>query len=345
MSKRVSTISIAKECGVSQPTVSRILQDHAHLYKDSTVEKVREAADRLGYRPSHMARSLRSGRTNCIAMLVDGKFERSEIKPQFLVNLAKIAEQSDYHVILSAFSDPEVEDDSFMPLILKHLMADGLIVNYHTTPPPHMIELIDKYRIPSVWINHRREHNAVFPDEFAAGRQLTERLIAAGHKRIAYVDRRYLNISTAEPHYSRVDRFRGYSVAMQEAGLDTDMIVAVQAPEDFDLWIELLRNRLLDEGRPTALLSSGYDEDIPHILRGALGLRFPEDISFASISWPEPGSGVLGITNDWQGIAQEAFQMILAKITTKSKSHKAVCVPPILRDGTSVGPVPVSSPA
>jgi DNA-binding LacI/PurR family transcriptional regulator len=340
MPPRVSTISIARECGLSQPTVSRILNQHAHLYKAETVDLVQQTALRLGYRPSHMARSLRSGRTNCIAILVDAEFLRSEIQPKFLVAFTRIAEESGYHVILSAFTDTEVQDENFMPLILKHLMADGLIVNYHTTPPAHMVELIEKYKIPSIWINNRRDQNAVFPDEFAAGRQMTERLIAAGHQRIAYLDRWYLSVATAEPHYSRVDRYRGYSMAMQEAGLATEMITAPHSADNFDLWLALLKGRLQTETRPTALLSSGYDPSLPYVLRGGLGLRFPEDTSFASISSPDQGSGIVGMTNDWTCIAREAFRMILENITSKKNPLGAVCVPPIIHEGSSVGRPP-----
>lgn len=55
--------------GVSQPTVSRVLNNQKHHIKSSTREKVLKVIEENNYRPNYMARALSNGKTNCIGLM------------------------------------------------------------------------------------------------------------------------------------------------------------------------------------------------------------------------------------------------------------------------------------
>jgi len=66
----MSTISkVAERAGVSRTTVSHVI-NHANRVSKPLREKVQAAIDELGYSPNPQAKSLRTGRTNLIAMLI-----------------------------------------------------------------------------------------------------------------------------------------------------------------------------------------------------------------------------------------------------------------------------------
>lgn len=62
--------AIAAECGVSHMTVSRILGGKGHLHKAATVKKVKEVAERLGYRTNILARSMKAGKSYTVGVVM-----------------------------------------------------------------------------------------------------------------------------------------------------------------------------------------------------------------------------------------------------------------------------------
>jgi LacI family transcriptional regulator len=67
--KSVTIVDVAREAGVSYATVSRVLNDEAYV-KAATRARVLEALRRTGYIANRQARSLRTGRTQMIGLLV-----------------------------------------------------------------------------------------------------------------------------------------------------------------------------------------------------------------------------------------------------------------------------------
>ena len=67
--RRVTSVDVAAESGVSQATVARVYSS-PHKVAPATRDKVRAAAERLGYVPNAIARSLKSQRTNIVGAVV-----------------------------------------------------------------------------------------------------------------------------------------------------------------------------------------------------------------------------------------------------------------------------------
>ncbi len=68
-SDKITSVDVARRAGVSQSAVSRVFTPGASASKE-TVEKVRRAAAELGYRPNVLARSLITGRSRIIGLVV-----------------------------------------------------------------------------------------------------------------------------------------------------------------------------------------------------------------------------------------------------------------------------------
>ena len=69
MSERVTSIDVAREAGVSQSAVSRVFSEHGSA-SAQTVQKVHHAAAKFGYRPNILARSLITGKSRIIGVIV-----------------------------------------------------------------------------------------------------------------------------------------------------------------------------------------------------------------------------------------------------------------------------------
>lgn len=210
-------MDVARETGLSHMTVQRALMGNPAV-RPATRDKVLEAAGRLGYRPNASARAMRNGRFNNIGLLTSTKWERANLHGSLLEGIDAVLAQSDLHLVLARLTDADLSKGEAMPRIIQQSMIDGLLIKYDNHVPQRMIDHLEHFHIPHVWINVARSHNCVHPDDFTAAREATERLIALGHQRIAYLDDSY-DPSDTEEHYSSRYRYDGYQAAMKGAGL------------------------------------------------------------------------------------------------------------------------------
>ncbi|RMD80610.1 MAG: LacI family transcriptional regulator, partial [Lentisphaerae bacterium] len=147
---KVNINDIAKEAGVSHQTVSRIMNGRAHLHRPATVKKVLQAAKKLGYRVNAAAQAIRLGKTNSLALLHDWQPGRSSLPYSLLEGIEGALEQHDLLLTLNRYTDEQMSNPAFVPKILREVRSDGLLINFHTSPPSAMEELLEAYRIPSI---------------------------------------------------------------------------------------------------------------------------------------------------------------------------------------------------
>lgn len=240
---------IAKAAGVATITASRILNGCAQYRRPTfarRAESIRRLAAELGYRPNGAAQSMRTGRHGAVALLLSTVHSRSLLPPALLDGVLAALMPHNLHLTLSPVPDERLLDPECAPKMLRTWSCDGLLINYNAEIPPRLEELVARAAMPTVWINSKHDANCVYFDDFGASRTLTERLIAAGHRRVAYANYMAAN-HVPTMHYSGVERYEGYAFAMQAAGL---------VPRRLD------RDRVLER-----------DERIPHSLAW---LRTPE---------------------------------------------------------------------
>jgi LacI family transcriptional regulator len=203
---------IAQALGVSVVTVSKVMRDHQDIGPE-TRQRVLDKAKELSYRPNLTARSLVTGQSYQVGVIVP-----TLLHPFFaevLEALSSTMKQNGYAVMISSsMEDPAIEEAAIEQL-LGHRM-DGLIVASCSTSPAKFQQLKEQ-GIPFVMIDRffpEFKTNFVGVDDRAVGRMATEHLIAMGCKRIAHI--------RGLPFTTGVGRFEGYKQALAKHGMKFD---------------------------------------------------------------------------------------------------------------------------
>lgn len=287
---------IARACGVSQPTVSRILGrgPAAHHHSPATRRRVLEAARRLGYRPNAAARAIERGRFGALALLIGTRSYLSDLPQALLGGVADAAESADLTLSVVRLTDAQLDGQAPLPRLLREVSTDGLLVDFTHRVPERLEKLIDRYRIPTVWLNIKRPCDCVRPDDWNAGHRAGQWLLERGHRRIAWAQMSY-DVKDRDPHYSVRDRADGLAAALQSAG---GQLQRIERRDDGDFepahavsrWVERLRH----PDRPTAIVC--YDAGLAlriHLAAWQAGLSVPQDLSL--MTFGESASDLTGL--------------------------------------------------
>jgi LacI family transcriptional regulator len=276
---------VAARAQVSPKTVSRVLNSDAPVGA-KTRARVEQAMQELGYVPSQAARMMRSNKSGLIG-LITGAISRGEepTEPTGLPDLHIVQGIQQYmaeNSMTLMIADTGGALERVAPLIqtFQEHRVEGLIyvADYHravdlsdtaATCPIHLVNCYDASGLPTV-----------LPDDAGGQKALTERLIAHGHRRIAYVtlDRRM--------DATRL-RSEGYRAALAQAGIDFDPALLIeghlQDVDDANDRLARAIDTLITLPAPPTVICCGNDE-MALRLYGHLrrrGLRVPEEISIA----------------------------------------------------------------
>ncbi len=278
MSRRIVSLKdISKACGVSIATVSKALNDHSDISKE-TKSKIREVADKLGYHPNAAAQALKTNRSNNIGVLFVDEANSGLTHDYFshvLDSFKKKAEQEGFDI---TFINSDKSRNGNMTYLSHAIYRgfDGVVIACVEFSDPQVDELI-KSNIPVVTIDHSFYNRiAIVSDNIKGVKELVTYIYEQGHRKIAYVHGQEDTAVTQ----SRVASFYN---TLQELGVNIPDEYVVSSPyRNTDRAYEAT-NRLLDlEDPPTCIL---YPDDFAAF--GGLnairrrGLRVPDDISVA----------------------------------------------------------------
>ncbi len=263
---------IAMDAGVSKATVSYALTGCTnHVGKDVRT-KVLRTARRLGYQLNLAARTVSTGRFSTVAILQSTVPNYSRLPELRLDGVLEALAERQMHLVISKIPDEKLEDNRYVPQMLRELMCDGLLVNYQVRIPPHLGDLIERHRLPVFWINTKHTDNCVYPDEHAAAYDATRRLLSLGHRRIAF------SHVGAFDHFSVVDRFAGCKQAMAEVGLEPKL--ARYENVLFRQALSELGPVLTGPDAPTAVVAHSPTTALVYYRAAKqAGLRVPQDLS------------------------------------------------------------------
>jgi LacI family transcriptional regulator len=266
---------VAKRAGVAPITVSRVI-NHSGYFSQDTRERVEAAIAELEYVPNRLARSLRSKRTNTLALVL------TDITNPFFTTVARgvedTASDAGFTVVFCNTDESETEERKYLQVVLQQQVDGILLVPARSTP--ESVEMIQKQGTPVVVLDRKMppttQVDVVRCENVEGAYQLVKLLIGLGHRQIAVLSGPKI-VSTAE------DRVVGYQQAMSEAGLNetTDLIYYGAFTQDSGY--ELTRKVLAVQPPPTAIFAANNLIGI-----GALkatqdaGLHVPEDIAMVS---------------------------------------------------------------
>lgn len=218
---RATSFDIAFLAGVTQPTVSRALRGDKSVSR-STREKIQRIASELRYTVDKNASSLRTQRSNTIALLFfeDPSPDDSMINPFFLSMLGSITRACAKRGLDLLISFQDMADDWHRQYRDSH-RADGLILLGYgdfRAYAPRLEQLRRQGTLFARWGSVRSDcgGGTIGSDNLGAGYQAGQHLLSLGRRRIAF-------LGHADEHYPEfAARYRGLTEAVQAAGIKID---------------------------------------------------------------------------------------------------------------------------
>jgi DNA-binding LacI/PurR family transcriptional regulator len=204
--RRTTLADVAARAGVSVPLVSIVMRD-APGASDATRERVRQAAEELGYRPDSRARLLRRSRSRLIGVVFG---VQHAFHGDLVSGLYAAADAVDHELALSAVT-PERDERRAVATLLQD-RCEALILLGPQLPTSALAELTA--RIPLVVVARAVRHrdvDVVRTDDAAGLHQAVDHLVGLGHHRIAHID------GGRAP--GAAERRRGYHHALERHGL------------------------------------------------------------------------------------------------------------------------------
>jgi LacI family transcriptional regulator len=320
---QVTIKTIAEHCNVSKMAVSQALSNTGRL-SPNTRGRIVEAARLLGYRPNSIAKTMRSGHFGAVTLLLSSEGSRSWLPEPLLIGIHNQLAQHDLHLSIARLPDEQLHNEQFVPKLLREWASDGLLINYLWQLPQYLNELIDRYRIPAIWLNVSLERDCVHPNDETACQELTQHLIDLGHRDIGFVF--FKAEDTAENHYSVGARIRGYETAMHAARLS---LRHLGNPDKRGLLesSQIPRAWLSKSQRPTAVVCYSQMESVA-VTEAALslGIRVPEELSITTFGYSDVLPDLLGTTRmelPEMNMGARAVEMLLEKIREPNKAIPA----------------------
>ncbi|MGM7669154.1 LacI family DNA-binding transcriptional regulator [Microbacterium sp. A93] len=205
----VSIADVAREAGVSPTTVSHVLSGHRRV-SAPRARAVREAMEKLQYTPSRAARTLATGSTKMLALVVP------DISNSFFAELAKGAESaaqaSGYNVLLANTDFDHEKERAYLEVIASKAV-DGVI--YAAGLPPTARELRSVLgALPTILVDEEvadTGFDAVVSENDIGGKLIAEHLLALGHRRCLIID-------APDAPTSNALRVKGFLSAWEAAG-------------------------------------------------------------------------------------------------------------------------------
>jgi DNA-binding LacI/PurR family transcriptional regulator len=283
MAAKVTSLDVAQAAGVSQPTVSRVFTPGVKVSPDLE-KKVRRAAQELGYRPNTLARSLITGQSMTIGLIV--AYLDNPFYAEALEKLSLRLKENGYNILIFMAANHTGDVDSVVNDLLDH-QVDGIIMASVSTSSELTERLLEE-GVPLISFNrgHRdKTLSSVTSANFDGGRALAEFLVAGGHQRIAH-------ISGWQGATTGRDRQAGFLAGLEAAG---------QAPHSV---IDGLFSRDAAAAAARSMFSQGDAPDaifvgndhmafaVMEVIKGELGLSIPDDVSIvgyddvAMAAWP-----------------------------------------------------------
>ena len=306
--EKVTSLQVAKKAGVSQSAVSRVFTPGASASR-ATIDKVKRAANDLGYRPNVLARAMVSGKSRIIGVVV--AYLENQFYPEALERLSNSLQAQGYHVLIFMAGKNMQSLDDVVEEILDY-QVDG-IVAASVAMSSTLAERCKFAGVPMVLFNRSQDlpsMSAVTSDNIAGGRKVAEFLISGNHKKIGY-------ISGWEGASTQRDREAGFISCLANSG--------------FTLHNRQVGNFVMEEAKEaTRKMFSSDPPDAVFVandhmalavmdtLRYELGLKIPQDVSVIGYddvpasAWP--AYDLTTVRQPVNKMVQETVEILIEKI-------------------------------
>lgn len=313
----MATISeVARHAGVGVGTVSRVLNDHPSV-TDETRERVTRSIEELEYRPSPLARGLKRGRTNRIAVLVSFVTQPSSVER--LRGLTRALSGSGYELVLYPVEDDEQRRAHMDTLTGPH-QADGIVL---ISLPLSDAEAVRLQQSAVSLVQIDASHTAfasVITNDVHGGALAARHLLELGHRELAFVgdleDNPYGFTSSCDRRSGFLDVLNDVGCAPPDRWVRSGSIGADSATA-------LARDFLAGPHRPSAVFAASDVQAFGVMLAAReLGLHVPEDLSVLGFDDIETAKhlGLSTVRQPLQGSGQLAAELLLGQLADPASS-------------------------
>src|SRR5579859_2109726 len=322
----VTSEQVARRAGVSQATVSRVINGSKYISAEVR-ERVLAAINELGYEPDMVARNLVQRRSRMIALnffaaedeLTFAKFGRTS--KYFYLDVLKYIEQeavSAGYDLLMPFRPRDKSPEGYFRSLQTRRVAGSIMLV--PSPQDPRIQALLRAELPTVFIGSMIQGSAatyVKSDNIDSARQITEHLLALGHKRMAFLAGPVTSLSGME-------RMLGCHQALAQAGIALDTDLVCQSGWEMEESYKAA-SQLLDKRHDFTAVIAASDVMAIGALRALNehGLHVPEDISLASLDGIDFGEYTIPpLTTMWQNresIGRSAVQCLISMVEGKGQ--------------------------
>jgi DNA-binding LacI/PurR family transcriptional regulator len=322
--KRPRREDVARLAGVSVATVSYVLNNSPKPVTEETRKKILLAVQQLGYKPHGLARSLKTGNTCTIGLVIP------VVASPGMAYMASIVQDElsrhGYQVIMgNAYEDPEREKNLLE--VLSSQPVDGMIVTPSSLYETLRFDQIMEMGIPLVFMDRYVQGihtDCVITDNSTATRRATEYLIGQGCTTI-------LSLSYSTVASSALERMEGYRQALSAHGVpvNPDRILVIRDPNG-DSMEKIILEHIDQYGVPDGILCTTQELGL-HFVRALQhrGIPIPEKkVVIFDADWAELLSPPIPvIRQDLQNMALTTVQLLLDRLNGNTDPPKVIRYP------------------
>lgn len=273
MDKEITIYDIAKELDLSPTTVSRALNDHPAVNKN-TKQKIYSKATQLGYRSNLFASNLRKQRTHTIGVIVPKL--NSNFMSSVIAGMERVANEADYNLIISQ-SLETVEKEIANAKTMFNSRVDGLLVSlaFDTETTDHFEPFISR-DIPVIFYDRvadLKQCTGVVIDNVQAGYKAAVHLIEQGCKNI-------IHITGNLQRNVYADRLKGFKYALLDHDLPFSSDCTIINSLSEEAGVEAAQQILQMDPMPDGIFVSN-DTCAVHCMKTLIqaGISVPDDIA------------------------------------------------------------------
>jgi LacI family transcriptional regulator len=317
---------VAKKAKVSVMTVSRVMNNPEKV-SPKTIQRIHRVMERLGYQPSHIARSLVRKKTNTLGIVMP------DIKNTFFNSWFRWVEEyarTFNYTLLLCNTDESIEHEMNHVRLLQAQRVDGIMIVAHAH---ESVLYLKRSKMPFVLVDRvypEVEADYITTDHYSGAFDATEYLIKLGHRNIGI-------LKGPGILFPDVERYRGFCDAMKKHRIKISPFFIrnceFQETRSHETVIELLGS----ENRPTALFSFNSLMTIGAIKAiHSMNFSIPKDISLVGFD-EIPGHGIFTpsvtyVLQPIEELGRNATKILLEKIEhpTSGKKHRLFLKPKLI---------------
>jgi LacI family transcriptional regulator len=264
----VTMRDVAHKAGVSINTVSRVVNGYGEV-SEATRQRVLAAIEELGFRPNVVARSLVSGKSQSVGLIIPQITD--PFFPEVVLGVESIARQHGYSVLLCNTNESPQQELEYVD-VLSAKQVDGIILCGSRLDAEQLSSVAAHHRV-AVLTSRRPRSAAVISIQGEQGLfEITSHLIRLGHRKIGHVGFTFGSGS---------ERADGYRRALREHGLADDENLVVFSPRAHIEIAHTSALRLLQQAPEITAITCFNDLVAIGVMRACreLGRRVPDDVA------------------------------------------------------------------